>query len=311
MPNGVQMNNNDHYVPQFILRQFHNEDDRLNVFDKWEAREFVTSTRNVASEKGFYDLPATDTIVPFEPVLCDVENNALGPITAVIENRTLSTLEESDRNHVAYFLAMQMMRTRASRDLLSQMMEGFRNVLPQKHIEESQLPEGFLFTDEDELKSLSIFNLSIANEIFPHLIDKIWCLNSPDGDETFLISDHPFVKRNMFPDQVRSNGGIGSPGIQVYMPLAPQLILSLLCPTLLEPFHQIRSNNPNAVVPFLDSIENGTPIEIPPESVAYCNSLQIAHSTRFLFSCNNGFSLAREMITNNPELRKPQHVAVR
>ena len=172
------MNHNDHYVPQSILRNFHNTDDRLHVFDKWKEREFVSSTRNVASEKGFYDFPTGYGVIPFEPMLTDVENRALKPIRSIIETRSLNGLSETERENVAFFLAVQMMRTRAARDMLAQMDEGLRAILPNKNLTESQMPEGTFFADDDELKAASISHLSIAQHTYPHLLTKEWSLKT-------------------------------------------------------------------------------------------------------------------------------------
>jgi hypothetical protein len=45
-----------HYVPQFLLRNFGNgKKDQVWVYDKIDGRSFPTNAKNVASESRFYD----------------------------------------------------------------------------------------------------------------------------------------------------------------------------------------------------------------------------------------------------------------
>jgi hypothetical protein len=50
---------NQHYVTQFILRQFGSGKKRqVFAYDKHTGNVFRSSPRNIASETGFYDVPA-------------------------------------------------------------------------------------------------------------------------------------------------------------------------------------------------------------------------------------------------------------
>lgn len=301
---------NDHYVPQSLLQRFCNANDRLHVWDKWKARAFVSSTRNVASENGFYDVRTDDGVVHFEPLLCAVEDAAFAPLNRIVETKSLSCLSVSERASVAFFLAIQTLRTSAQRAMLAQMDEGIRKAFPSMNIDQTQVPPDYFYRDQEELKAESIFQLKMAKEFVPHFLAKEWCLNAPPPNATFLVSDNPVMLRNYYePSQNRGNSGIASPGIQIYMPLSPQLILCLFCPTLLQPFREEKEalNHP---IPILEAVKSGRAFVIPPESVVYCNSLQIAFSERFVFSSDGDFSLAQEMVRETPGLRKPTRIVV-
>ena len=219
---------NQHYVPQFILRRFHNVNNRLHVYDKWTRRSFVSSTRNVASENGFYEFTIDDQTLTLEPVMCEIENAALGAINAITDSASLADFCPNERRSVAYFFALQMVRTRSARDQLTQMQEGFRDILPEKNLSESQLPPGF-FLDVEQLKISSLFNLSIADELVPHFLNKSWLLHQSPSDSSCFISDNPLVMQNYNPaPPFASNNGLACPGIQIYMPLSPTLTLSFI-----------------------------------------------------------------------------------
>ena len=307
-----KQNQNQHYVPQFILRRFHSHDGRLHVYDKWTRRSFVSSTRNVASEKGFYDFTIDNEVFTLEPMMCEIEDAALGAINAMIDNASLAQLSADEKHAVAQFFAMQMMRTHSARDTLTQMQEGFRNILPQKNLHESQLPPDF-FMDEQQLKMSSLLNLRIANELAPHFLNKSWLLNQIPRDCSFFISDNPLVRRNDHPaSPLMGNNGLACPGIQIYMPLSPSLTLCFICETLIAPFreHKKLRMAPGDPLPLLDAIDSRKPLVIEPENVVHLNSLQVADATRFLFSSTGDFSLADEMLNANPELANPTRLVV-
>ena len=95
------------------------------------------------------------------------------------------------------------------------------------------------------------------------------------------------------------------------MPLSPSLAICLICDTLVAPFREIKEQYPEVSNPLVDAIDSGEPMEVPKETVIHQNSLQIAQSTRFVFSSTDDFSLADEMLTTNPELAKPRYLEVR
>jgi hypothetical protein len=253
---------NQHYVPQFILRRFHSDEGRLYVYDKWSRRSFASSTRNVASEKGFYNIEFDNKVVTLEPVMCEIEDAAISVINAIIDDASLASLTTVQRNAVAYFFGTQVMRTRSAREMLKHMQEGFRKALPEKKIEESQLMDGF-FMDNEELKISSLLNLGIANDLAPQFLNKSWLLNQTPPGCSFYISDNPIVRKNDLPSSpLIGNNGFSCPGIQVYMPLSPTITLSFICETLVAPFREHKQTKmaPNESIPLLDAIDSGQPL---------------------------------------------------
>lgn len=305
-------NQNQHYVPQFILRRFHSDKGRLHVYDKWSRRSFVSSTRNVAAEKGFYDIKINDTVVTLEPVMCEIENAAISALNAMTDDASLASMTEEQKKAVVHFFGTQVMRTRSARDMLKQMQEGFRNILPEKNLQESQLPAGFFMNDEG-LKMSSLMNLGIADELAPQFLNKSWLLNRTPPDCSFYISDNPIVRKNYHPPSpLMGNNGLACPGIQIHMPLSPTITLSFICETLVEPFreHKKTEMSPDASIPLLDAIDSGQPLLVERENVVHLNSLQVAHANRFIFASTDDFSLVNEMLESNPELAKPPQLVV-
>ena len=48
---------NEHYVPQGYLKEFANTDGKIWVFDKATQKTFPSDPKNIATERGFYDIP--------------------------------------------------------------------------------------------------------------------------------------------------------------------------------------------------------------------------------------------------------------
>jgi uncharacterized protein DUF4238 len=106
----------EHYVPQFILRQFLVDEckEQVAVYDKHKDRGFTTSIKNVMAENRFHDFRFQDWIMSFEPIASKIEDLCLPTYQCVIETRCLdgSPQEKAD---LGFLMAFQMLRTKAAR----------------------------------------------------------------------------------------------------------------------------------------------------------------------------------------------------
>jgi hypothetical protein len=65
-----------HYVPKLLLRQFavkKKNEWYIHVFDKHEGKTFFTNVRNVATERGFYELSIPGRTLQFDETLTFLE----------------------------------------------------------------------------------------------------------------------------------------------------------------------------------------------------------------------------------------------
>lgn len=304
-----QRTKNQHYVPQFLLRRFADEQQRVNVYDKHHRKAFVSSTRNVASENQFYDLKIGDAELALEPVMTEIENAALADLNSIVEIGTISQLAADSKANIVFFMGTQMVRTRAALEMTHQIQDAFRRVAPSKGITPDNMPG--LFMDDEQLKQLSLMNLKMANELAPHFLNKDWLVYR-DPQRRFLISDHPLVRHNYYPvDPLMGNNGLACEGIQIYLPLSPEFTLACICPTLAAQFREHKqAKMPDTDIPLLVAIDTGNPIDLIDDCVDYQNSLQIASGNRFVFSSCNDFSLIEKMLSANPALARPKYMDV-
>ena len=131
--------------------------------------------------------------------------------------------------------------------------------------------------DEMDPNQFWLSTIMDTPELSIHLLKKIWILY--ESDKKFHISDNPIVKQNIANNLLhRGNLGINSEGVEIYFPICPSLVLCLFCEKTYSSVSEklIELNDAN--------IEN-------------VNSLQVIYSNRFIFSSQNDFELAIDMIS--------------
>lgn len=101
----------------------------------------------------------------------------------------------------------------------------------------------------------------------------------------FWTSDHPVNSFNPVGAKPYGNPGLLCKGIEIHFPLSPKIVLSFCDPTTYE------------LLPSRYEIKDI-------QSVIFENWLQVAHSTRYLFSNINDFTLAERILRDNPSLRE-------
>lgn len=303
----TQKTKNQHYVPQFMLRAFSNSESRVSVFDKAKDRIFVSSPRNMASENGFYDFEIDGVPGTLEPLFCEIEERAPPLMQQIVAERSLRGLSHKDRSILAEFVGFQSLRTKANREMLSQLDDELERVLPDKGFAPEQI-QSLVSSDEESIKMQSMYHLDIAKQIGGSLLKKMWYLATPPEDREFLISDHPVVRWNhLMPDPYMSNNGFESAGIEISIPLSPTISLSFLCRDIVRRLRNLQ-NSTRKSVPRLSAIKSGTPERIDSPAFEHLNALQVAGATRFIFSSQNDFSAARQLVESHPEIVTPARI---
>lgn len=302
-----QQTKNQHYVPQFMLRAFSNAESRVSVFDKSTRRSFVSSPRNMASENGFYDFEIDGVAGTLEPLFCEIEERAAPLMQRIVADRSLNGLPREDRLVLAEFVGYQSLRTKANRQMLSQLDDELERVLPSKGFAPDQI-RSLVSPDEESIKLQSMYHLDMAKPLADSLAKKMWYLATPPEDHEFLISDHPVVRWNhLKPDPHMSNNGFESVGIEINVPLSPTISLSFLCRDIVRRLRNLQ-NSTRKFVPRLAAIKSETPERIDIAALEHLNALQIAGATRFVFSAANDFTLAAQLVDSHPEIVNPARI---
>lgn len=107
----------NHVVPKFYLRRFANQADRISAFHPEDLRRYTTSIEKVGVEGHFYNIPTEDgwdTVV--EDTLSKLESIAGHDLPRLVTGR--STTLEAFRGRLSFFMAVQFVRGRSSRDAM-------------------------------------------------------------------------------------------------------------------------------------------------------------------------------------------------
>jgi hypothetical protein len=312
-----------HYVPRFLLRRFGSgKKDRVHVFDKHADATFCSAATKLAAINNFYDFEFMETPMTVESVLSRVESKAAKHISNIVKNCQLSVDDPIERGELAAFLAIQMVRTPARsamhRDIFTQMEDWLRANGAAKDFFKPDPAVGEGENAERAMIARDILNAPI--NYAPALIDKDWLLLQTDSKYPYLIGDHPLTLHNMVVQEGRGNLGVGVEGIEIYFPLSPDLALAIWCPShrqflvdAIQRFEGLTEISSSSMKNFssakdnalkiVEAIQTGKPLWSEPENVEFFNSLQIATAERFVFSSNDNFSLVKDMVRTNPELR--------
>lgn len=233
---------NHHYVPQFYLRGFLDSNLRgegLHVIDKMDRRPFVTTPRNVGSQRDFNRVN-----VPGRPI--DEAEKLLGEIEAEVA-RILKDVEDeailpqnADMEILIYFVALLYVNNPQFRanlanietTVIKQVMkalffspERYESYRQQEKTAGKELPEYETMKEFVESEDYDIgyghghhlkYELkTIDNAVFPLLSRRKWSLFIAEKDVSdFVCSDHPVALISIGdppkdPDHPYNSGGPG------------------------------------------------------------------------------------------------------
>ncbi len=309
-----------HMVPRQLLENFaipnHPGKPRIYCFDKTNQRIFDAGVRDVGHEEGAYDFtsPSGD-VTSIDPILTKWESRYITAIREVLHKPTWETVMQN-QGDLAVFVASQMARTEQKRQQFAQGIQQINSHLP---AEWDALPD----LSSDELKYLQA-QMVIGNiwQTIETLLRHSWAIWYNVTDRPFWISDDPVVqdnphKRNFRTPPIYGPADAGrwellpSPSIAIkFSPLGTKQPGDLTDPLASVKFIQLYVPlSPRIVLAIYDkNFHEGPPeAEAQHTNVEYINSLQVLQSRRLLFSPDKDFTLAQEMVDENPDLKDPNH----
>jgi hypothetical protein len=307
-----------HYVPQFILREFAFDKKYLWVFDKKDSRVFKTVATSVACESNFYDISINGDNVSLEGTLSKLESDTCEVTRRIIREETVQNLSPRDRKLLCHFLGIQFARTKQRRlihqDWMAKLEEGVRLL---------GLNPGKIAVGDQETKELTVVTLlRLAEDLAPLFWNKKWFLCKTTKKHPFYISDNPITLQNAVKSgPFKGSIGLGTEGVEIHFPLNKTLSLTMSCPDraheIVNYYEKCRSvpilyQNLAALLGadtkelerFIMALQFGQTIQIKPQYVNNLNSLQVINSSRFVFSSTNDFDVARQTIESDPNFRK-------
>nr|WP_292224053.1 DUF4238 domain-containing protein [Brevundimonas sp.] len=309
---------------------------QVYVFDKKEERIFRTAPANILHERDFNRYNDGKYIICMEDGLGKIEDQAAPVFKRIAEDRSLVGLTLEDRVKVMAFVALQQVRGPSTRINMIDVAEKMRERVRSMGHDPEEVPQ-LRGMDDPEMVKFIAMNLASKNlpEFTKIISTKMMLLIGAAPGTTFLLGDHPVVKANTNQNGVLGSLGLTSEGIEIYLPIAPDLLLAFWCPTLVhflevglkqseESYHNtaliallgvgseadlLRKERANlgasieALRADLDAIRNQKPLISNAKSMEYYNSLQVIYAERRVISATGDFALASNMIAGNNNLR--------
>ena len=317
---------NQHYVPRFILKRFTERKDQIWVFDKSNSRKFKTNIKNIAAENGFYDFMFQKNEVTFEPSLALIEGNVSTILKKIIKEESIKAIIDKERIVLSNFFALQFVRTPQWRSMWENMCNALTQSIRDRGFNPEDI-EGFEEQSEEKTKLEHMRQIYKHGEFAPHFYSKIWVLLETSDKHPYWISDNPISLQNMNDFGPYGNIGLAVKGIEIYFPISKTLCIGMWCSShekqfseLYEKYSTIKRTapwmvdkiieDPEYIENLKEGIETGKPIPSKPENITNHNSLQVIHSSRFVFSSDNDFSLIEEMLETHPHMKEGPKIEI-
>ena len=326
-----------HYISKFMLRNFLTNEakEQVSVMDKQTGKPFPTNIHGIMAERRFNEFVINDEwLASFEPAICRIEDQVLPTYRDVVDNRRLTGSME-ERVNLAFLMAFQLVRTKGQRDIFNEMNAAVRDKFNRMGV---VADEQFEDASEDELKVRHAdFMRNSLKDLTGIIAEKTLLLAEPAPGRYFYLGDNPLIlnKSRSLDNKSDQFWGIGlaTLGVEVYLPLAKDLMLCAWCPSIIEQVEashdeaknefdrlivqgltsgrinvsqvkQIREvweaqeQNP---VHLLTAIKDGTPVDSKPTNMDLYNNLQMHFATRFVICPHEDYGTARAFIKQNPK----------
>jgi len=210
-----------HYVPQFHLRRFADARGRLWVWDKTSNRMFGTRPGRIAAETQFYRLTHYEA-QGHDPLAMEKQLSVLEGEVAKITDQWLEWLPNMapldvvpiprmNRRTFAQFLAIQLLRTLDTRELLSTLAASKRGA--------PLTPK-----EEREAHTELMWDLETIELLSQRFRRSVWTFARNDTATPFITSDNPVTFRTG--DNLQwLRAGILSRDTYLVYPMSPQVVL--------------------------------------------------------------------------------------
>jgi len=273
----------EHYVPRFYLGSFaiRNERKSLYCFDKTTSKEFISKIENIAREKCFYDITLSDKTI--EKALARLESGFGAVYNKLITAQDLNRLNLKERVFMAIFVATQELRTKEWRETLKDLCNQLKERLSKYKLSEKLEKEMKEIFKEDYCREFQLHMLKEVPQFAETMLGMKWIMVVNGTNMSFWTSDHPVNRYNPIDKSPLGNLGLLCDGIQMFFPLTPRLALCICDPFQYFPYpEKITTKNVDNVI--------------------FQNHLQMQWATRLIFSQDSDFSLAMQILKEQPSL---------
>ena len=293
-----------HFIPQCQLKYFASNSKRSKVFvfDKKDEKSYTSSIKNAGSENHFNTIKIQGKEVNFE-TLFDWFDMKLGIILKKIsDEESLVNFNDEEIEELLLVVAIQYARVKIRRDSFSQMTSEINEFVFNTSKTMNATPHLMPQLSDEELKLVTIGHLLQIEKVIEILREKDLVLyKNIEPNCPFWISDNPITIYNPIPF---GEHGFASRGTELFFPLTYKLTLGLVCTSTKNTLQKkVEYLNP-LLEKRLHCLKSRGTLDAMKSAVNFLNYLQITNSSRFLYSPNNEFNEAENILKNNPNLKE-------
>jgi hypothetical protein len=304
-----------HYVPIVYLKEFSNSTKKghfLFVYDKENSNTFSSNIKNIGQETFFYDIDEENIIERF---FGRFEREFGTIIKKITSNNNLECLNDHYKKFLSEFISIQFLRTKEKKIIKKELTEKLISLIGKSSF--PSFKKGEITISDDSLRKLH--DQQILETFIPIskiLMDEMsWKLSINNTKIPFWTSDNPCAVYNeLTPKSHKGNLGLKCKGFQLHFPLSSKLLLILINKNLkLRDLSKAERLDNKELKSWLSEIGekiNLDVVDIIPDNelvdimrVTFENNLQVASSTRFIYSQEKSFSLANKWLKDSPYYR--------
>lgn len=259
-----------HFVPQFYLKYFIDAKSNIYAFDIVEQKQFITTAANIAHDRSFYNYKPLEEFLGMELAIEHAFANTEAK-AAEFFRKLIATLETNNVSSL----------TRDDYKQLADFITTQERRTPEtrRQIAEIAKSAGQDLNDDIQFQQIYLLLHKDVLKVVEDWCDRYWIFWRNKTNFNFYTSDHPVV-RHSHKDQKCE---------ELFFPIAPRYGVSILFRD------NLRQNAGNRNVCELND----------PEEVKHYNFLMLTQCNRQVYSAENDFDFAKEIIKLNPTLTDP------
>ncbi|MGI6694767.1 MAG: DUF4238 domain-containing protein [Christensenellales bacterium] len=308
-----------HYVPQCYLQYFAKKNtQQVYVYDKRNRKSWCSAILDVAAEGYFYDLEfpnnLDDNVLGFlqsknitveqlksdqtiEKHLAKHVEDRYASLLSSLHNQYIElnpwiakncfAITKKEKEELSYCIITQMIRTRAIRDSMVDSADRLYQVLVDMGVDKERA-EKYLLSESQakNIQGAMLIDKEKTWEMTMLLNQLTWvfCLNRTS--QPLYTSDNPIARKAHVKVPFLSMVGLKSPGVELSMPLSPNILLVMID----GDYHNLSRS--------ID--RNWHPMNH--QNVLHYNARCLSQSHRFIFSCIDNFDLLFELEKSDPQI---------
>lgn len=292
---------NHHYNPRSILRRFTNSDDSVVILNKNTNKIFTNSIDNTGSENYFNTIRTGESKLNFEILFDELDGKLALLITKIVNDKSIKNLNTEELNDLALVVAVQYIRTKIKRTETQDVTKKINASTRKSALRTQAKPIFHPELNDEEIKILTIMNLSNIKEIHSALINKdIVLADCSNCEKKFMTSDNPVVLGTSLD---HGQIGLNEKGVEIFYPISPNYCLTYYCKSIRNNLSLVRTKS-DFIDKLLLTIEKKENLKYLNKNVNSVNHLQLINSSQFLYSNNDDFIHEQDFLKLNPEYCK-------